>query len=205
MYVSCNQHHTMETTLMLALVAGPIGILAYGVVTLNRAHYLQLVDSTQFGENNDSLTKQRFLDLLERAEYSIIIYDDGNKMPNSIYADSDVLGTFRQKLQESPGFQVRCLFNCNDPSLPFRKEFFQHPSVEIRTRNPNKSEFPIHYKIIDEGDKAYLSRHDLGKSNRKFQIVDCTAVPKRHRKYVRDTVLREYKQDFRQAFTEATG
>lgn len=188
---------------MLALVAGPIGILAYGVVTLNRAYYLQLVDSTQFGENNDSLTKQHFLDLLESAEYGIIIYDDGNQMATSIYADQDVIGTFRKKLQESPNFTVRCLFNCNDPSLPFRTEFYEHPSVEIRTRNPDKPEFPIHYKIIDDGDKAYLSRHDLGESKRNFQMVDCTSVPKKRRKYVRNTVLREYKQDFQQAFAEA--
>ena len=190
----------METALMLALVVGPIGILAYGAVTLNRAHYLQLVDSTQLGENTDTTTKQHFLDLLEEAEHTMVIYDDGNKMASSIYADQDILEALKKKLQEYPDFQVQCLFNFPDPDLPFRREFSQVPSVEIRTRS---SRFPIHYKIIDDGDRAYLSRHDPGESKRQFRTVDCTKVPKRHRKYVRDTVLREYKQDFRQAFGAA--
>lgn len=190
----------METVLTLAVAAGPIVILIYGAVTLNRAYYLQLVDSTELEENTDVSTKERFLELLKAAEHSMVIYDDGNKMADSIYADPSILGELKKKLDENPSFRLQCLFNFPDPDLPFRKEFSGNPRVEIRTRN---SRFPIHYKIFDDGDRAYLSKHAPGESKRQFRVVDCTKVPQKHRKYVRDAILREYKQDFQQAFEAA--
>lgn len=194
----------MESVLALAFAAGPVVIFAYGAMVLSRDHYLQFVDSKERGENNDSLTKKHFLALLRDAKKSIVIYDDGNKLAGSIYVDPEILRALQQKLEETPGFEVQCLFNCSDPDLPFRTEFSQHSSVKIRTRASNKPEFPVHYKIIDGGEKAYLSSHGLGETKREFQIVDCTAVPRWYRRYAKDTILRDYKQDFNRAFAEAT-
>lgn len=194
----------METILALGLsVIGPALVFAYGAVVLNRASYIHLVDSTQLGENNDDITKEHFLGLLRDAKSDIIIYDDGNQMVSSIYASEEVLAAFREKLEESPGFKVKCLFNCDDPDLPFRREFSQNPAVEIRTRNSRKADFPIHYKIIDGGEKAYLSVHGFEESEREFRLVDCTTVPEKHRGRVKKAVLRDYRQDFNRAFNEA--
>lgn len=195
----------METILALGLsIIGPSLIFAYGAVVLNRANYINLVDSTQCEENNDDITREHFLALLRDAKSSIVIYDDGNEMASSIYASDEVLDAFRQKLKESPGFKVKCLFHCNDPNLPFRREFSQNPAVEIRTRNQDKAGFPVHYKIIDEGEKAYLSVHGFEESEREFRLVDCTTVPEKHRGFVKKAVLRDYRQDFDRAFREAT-
>lgn len=195
----------METVLALGLsIAGPALVFAYGAKVLNEASYIHLVDSTQVEENNDDITRKHFLSLLGDAKSEITIYDDGNEMPSSIYASEEILAAFREKLKDSPEFKVRCLFNCDHPNLPFRKEFSQSPAVEIRIRSNRTADFPIHYKIIDGGEKAYLSVHGFEQSEREFRIVDCTAVPEKHRERVKKAVLRDYRQDFDRAFRKAT-
>ena len=52
----------------------------------------------------------------------------------------------------------------------------------------------IHHKIIDDGRKAYLSRHKLGASECSIRWIDCTRV-QRDLEHVTEEVLGEYKRD----------
>ena len=152
--------------------------------------------------NDDDSVVRNFIELLDEASTSMILYDDGNDMEGSVYNDSRVIDAVRRKLESNPDFELRCLFNCND-DVKFRKEFTNEPQVDIRTRSDVGRERKVHYKIIDGGMKAYLSRHELGSSQRRFKTIDCTNVSKRHRSRIAADMLRKHTEDFAMAFNAA--
>ena len=137
--------------------------------------------------------------MLNEAQESLIIYDDGDNSEGSLYNDRRVIEAVLEKLKDNPLFEVRCLFNCNDELL-FRKELKGERQVDVRIRSNSAPEDGIHYKIIDGGSKAYLSRHALGSKQGRYKIVDCTRVPLRYRADVADSLLGTYKEDFERAF-----
>ena len=133
--------------------------------------------------NDDDSAVRNFIDLLSAARTSMVVYDSGNDMVGSLYNDRRVIDAVRRKLRASPDFQLQCLFNC-DHDVMFRKELANEERVDIRTRIDSGNPGEIHYKMIDGGVKAYLSRHALGSRDRIYKIVDCTSVSKRHRSRV---------------------
>ena len=153
--------------------------------------------------NDDDSVVRNFIELLDEARNSMILYDDGKNIDGSVYNDRRVIDAVRSKLRVNPDFKLQCLFDCND-DVGFHKEFANEPQVEIRTRNDTDSGGGVRYKIIDRGMKAYLSRHERGSRERIYKIVDCTTVSKRHRRRVADSVLGKYTADFASAFSAAT-
>ena len=178
-----------------ALAAGTI----LGVWILLRAFQFVYVRVTPVQVNDDDSVVRNFIDLLSEARTSMVVYDDGNDMVGSLYNDRRVIDAVRRKLRASPDFQLQCLFNC-DHDVMFRKELANEERVDIRTRSNSGNLGEIHYKMIDGGVKAYLSRHALGSRDRIYKIVDCTSVSKRHRSRVVEGVLGKYKEDFSRAF-----
>ena len=69
----------------------------------------------------------------------------------------------QRKLDQNADFKIQCFFNF-DHDLLFKQVFGNHPQVDIRTGD-NVAANDVHYKIIDDGRKAYLSRHKLGLVN----------------------------------------
>jgi len=199
----------MDTLVAIVLALGFAGGMFYWIVILYNSAQLQRemqnVTSTPIEANDDESTKANFRELLEEARRSIVIYDDGDKVSDSIYMDQQITELVRQKLEANPDFQMQCLFNFDEPDLLFRKAFNDYASrVEIKTRDRTKPRLAIHYKIIDDGAKAYLSRHLPGSSTRRFRIVDCTNVSESNRNRVSNAVLGMYKNDFHRAFKAAT-
>lgn len=137
--------------------------------------------------------------MLNEAQESLIIFDDGDDIDGSIYNDRRVIDAVQDKLRNNPEFELRCLFDSDDDLL-FRRELERERHVSIRTRSCCALTDGIYYQIIDGGTKAYLSRRALGSKERRFRLVDCTRVPRRHRGRVADTVLGRYKEDFEHAF-----
>ena len=166
---------------------------------LHRAFQFDYVQSTSTAINDDASALTSFLGMLNEARESLIIYDDGDDSDGSLYNDRRVIEAVQHKLGDNPAFEMRCLFNCDDHLL-FRRELEGERQVDVRVRSDSTSDDGIHYKIIDGGAKAYLSRHALGSKQRRFKIVDCTRVPPRYRSYVADSLLGTYKEDFERAF-----
>ncbi|MDE0125774.1 MAG: hypothetical protein OXN97_14465 [Bryobacterales bacterium] len=194
----------METVVAWALMAGFVVSLIVAGVLLNRAMQFRHVTSTPVAVNDGHVTKDKFLELLEEARDSMIIYDDGDKVDGSIYMNQEVAESVQKKLDSDPSFHMQCLFNFDEPDLVFRKALQGSSTrVQIRTHDPRQPRLAIHYKIIDDGAKAYLSRHRPGETKRLYRIVDCTNVPKSHFKHVSDRVLRTYRNHFREAFGAA--
>ena len=151
------------------------------------------------GLDDDSVAVKHFLDLLSAAKESMIVYDDGNDMRGSVYRDSQVIEAVRKKLDECPGFEMRCLFNYDD-DLPFKQAFKSEPRIVIRTRDRMRGVQDTHYKIIDGGRQAYLSRHVPGASTRKYKMIDFSDVPERRVARAARFVLGEYQRDFARGF-----
>lgn len=192
----------------MLIVLGWVAVGSFAACTvvivwvLHRTFQYMYVKVSPVQINDDDSAVTNFIELLDEARTSMILYDDGNDMAGSVYNDSRVIDAVRSKLRFNPDFELRCLFNC-DEGVKFRKEFTDEPQVEIRTRSDVGRERKVHYKIIDGGVKAYLSRHELGSIQRRFKIVDCTNVSKRHRSRVAGIVLREHTEDFAMAFSAA--
>ena len=148
---------------------------------------------------NDDTAILYFLNLLDAAEKTMVVYDDGNKMEGSPYDDERVIEALRAKLEQNPGFRLRCFFN-EDAELLLTEEFRDHERVEIRTRSDGPHPDDIHYKVIDDGRKAYLSRHALGAAERGFKLVDCMDIKEQVLDRVTDVVLRECKADMQSKF-----
>ena len=171
---------------------------------LHRAFQYVYVKVSPVQINDYESVVSNLIELLDEARTSMILYDDGNARAGSVYNDSRIIDAVHSKLRDNPDFDLRCLFICDD-AVEFRKEFADKPQVEIRTRTDVESEGNVHYKIIDGGLKAFLSRHRIGSSQRRCKIIDCSNVSKRHRSRVAKDVLSRYTEDFAIAFKAAKG
>lgn len=149
--------------------------------------------------SDDDRAVSSFTDLLEQAHSNMTIYDDGGDNGGSIYMKEEVVEAVRKKLHDMPEFTIRCYFNLNNDTL-FRQAFNDADRVEIQTGTGERPD-DTHYKIIDDGRMAYLSRHGLGSSERKFQIIDCTRVDESDFKDMTNSLLGEYKQDIERKFS----
>lgn len=97
----------MEAILAALLVVGFVGTTIYGIRSLNEAMQLRCVTSTSTRVNDDPVTEAEFLKLLGEARESMIIYDDGNDMDNSIYKSSAIVEAVRQKMDGNPNVPSR--------------------------------------------------------------------------------------------------
>lgn len=167
-----------------------IGALGYASLQFYRAVELLKVKTTE-GVNDHEKARTAFRDLLAEADSDMILYDDGNSMEGSIYEDQAVVDAIRRKLDENPRFTMECMFSSPDETL-FRKELGNEPRVTITRRKGGRSS--VHYKIIDGGRKAHVSRHALGEKRRRFKIVDATEANQR----ARNDALVDLFTDFRE-------
>ena len=141
-------------------------------------------------ENNNQFAIKSFVGLLEAAENHISIYDDGNKMDGSIYENEEVIQKVKDKLEGNSDFWVQCSFNEKEGTM-FVEEFRGHERVMIKLRERPALGL-AHYKIIDDGKKAYLSWHDPGSENRKVKVYDFSKAKKG---FMRKDVKEEYIGD----------
>ena len=180
-------------------MVGLVASFILAVWILNRGFQVLYVDFTESGIYDDASASANFAAMLSEAQESMIVYDDGDNTETSPYNTPQVVSAVQEKLRANPDFELQCLFNCDDDLL-FRTELEGNPRVTIRIRRTGVPASEIHYKIIDDGAKAYLSRHRSDPSERKFQIVDCTNVSLRHRQRVANVVLGRYQDHFARAF-----
>lgn len=127
--------------------------------------------------DDDTTVIDGFLQLLDETESEIIIYDDGDLDPASLYQNPSVVEAIEEKIRTHAGFKVDCVLNeCHGLTL-FEKELTGHPGVMVRPRASNRS--LVHYKIIDRR-KAYVSHHRPGAKTRSRKVIDSTnALPKK--------------------------
>ena len=171
--------------------AGVIACVVVAAIVVYRGWaFLQV--STESDLNTDNTAVEHLVALLDEAKKSMVVYDDGNKMDGSIYENQEVINAVRQKLSNNPGFKLSCYFNFNDAIL-FTEELRECCGVQIKVGQGDRPDDDVHYKIIDGGLKAHLSRHELDSKVRRYRVIDCNSVPDRMKAHVSDVLLRRCK------------
>lgn len=176
--------------LVFATVIVSIVVLGYASLKVYRAVELMKIRTAE-GVNDHEKAQVAFRDLLAEADSDMILYDDGNSMEGSIYEDQAVVDAVRRKLAENPRFTMECMFSSPDETL-FRKALGNEPRVTITRRKGGRSS--VHYKIIDGGRKAHVSRHALGQERRRFKIVDATEANQRARKVAFGELFADFRE-----------
>ena len=174
----------------LVMVIVSVGVLGYASFRFYRTVQLLKIKVTE-GTNDHGKARSSFFALLADADETLIMYDDGNSMSESIYEDQSVIDEIGTKLRENPGFRVDCMLNSDDDTL-FRRSFRDEPRVDITRRNGKRSS--LHYKIIDGGRKAHVSRHALGRTKRHFKIIDAKDASSWARKVALGTYLSDFSE-----------
>ena len=176
---------------IIVVGTGVILCVAVAVIVVYRGWaFLQV--STTPDWNSDKTEVEHFIALLNEAKKSMVVYDDGKKMKGSIYENQEVIRAVRQKLSNNPGFRLSCYFNF-DADMPFTKELGKCHGVRIEVGQGGQPNNDVHYKIIDGGLKAYLSRHEFASKERQYRVIDCSGVPDRLKAPVTDVLLRQCK------------
>ena len=121
--------------------------------------------------NNNQSAASHAAALLREAENELEVFDDGDWFPESTYNDRSFLNSVEEKLQNNTHFRIRCFFNCDASDLEFTKRFRDNPRVEIYVRKDGSRPPDRHYKIIDGGKKAYLSKHSLGDHTHRYKEI----------------------------------
>ena len=188
---------TEHNGLIFIIISGASFIIAYWLIdrSFSDAWAFMKVNITPNMSNDDASAIDKLVPLVEEAEATIEIYDDGENFPESMYNDEYFVSTVEEKLRTS-NIKIKCLFN-EDDDLLFTHRLGKNPQVSIYTRvKGGRSQ--THYKIIDGGLKAYLSVHIENESrDRAFKEVDCSKVPKRKMAMVADTLFEDIRQNER--------
>lgn len=184
-----------KEVLFLALFIA-IFIAVYLVVNrgFSDAWAMMRVERTPNQFNDDESAIDKVIPLVEEAEVSLEIYDDGDDFTGSMYNNDAFVQSVIQKLDKNKEFVVECLFNENEEDLLFTKELVNHPRVSIYVRQKGGRN-QIHYKIIDGGVRAYLSVHAERSRERAFKEVNCSKVPASKRDSVMRTLFEDIRQD----------
>ena len=174
----------------LAITATVIPLLYYVYRT---AGLLRL--GLQAGMNDSRFAAETFVELLKDAERTMLICDDGNSMTDSIYDREDVATQALDCLKANPRLRIACLFFSNDDTV-FTRRLDGHPRVVMkRGVQPRRD---IHFKIIDDGRKGYVSSHPIGAAERRYRLYDCSRVPAA----IRDAALGHHVRAMKARFTD---
>ena len=154
------------------------------------------------GVNDDLEAGSRFIDVVQHAEHELIVHDDGNDMPGTIYNDEEVIRAVDQQMAKHEKLVVKCLFNAR-AKLALVEQLSERYSERFHVRYRRwrwpRPAFDVHYKIADRGAIGHLSHHDYGAEDRYFEVRNCLGVNQRERNIEFGKYMRRFKRQFRLA------
>ena len=150
------------------------------------------------GQNDDKMAAEFFRELVCDMEQQMIIHDDGDSTPQTLYNNDDVICTIKERLGGNSDLEIMCLFNKRE-SIKMVELADQLPNFRVYYVPASHQVDGIHYKIIDHGKKAYLSKHCAGSTERQYELVDCSTAPTK----VREKMFAKLHEEFGQRITKA--
>lgn len=161
------------------IISGGLLILVVLVVLIARtgAQYLVVVHK---GTNDDEAAISRFIKLVKATKKEMLIHDDGDRS-SSLYQDHRVLSAVEERLEA--GATIRCLFN-EDSRLGITELATKHDTLVIRYSLGTGWRSALHFKLVDGGKIAYLTKHRED-GTREYRLVDCTMAPRTGRRMFR--------------------
>ena len=155
----------MDTWMIVLTAVATVPLLYYIWMTFGLLLLRLEVDM-----NDSRVAAEAFIELLRDAKRTMLICDDGNDMPDSIYNADDVIEATRTALAANPDLQLQCLFSSDDETR-FSRAFAREPRVIIKRQGPRRD---VHFRIIDGGQKGYVSAHAFGSGMRRYRKYDCS-------------------------------
>lgn len=154
----------------------------------------------QSGVNDDDAAAKTFIEILDRAQTTLDIYDDGNKMERTIYDDPTVTKAMLERLDANKDLVVRCLFNDKADLCLVRTMRAEHPDrfkvwYRCGSRPPGDD---VHYKIADKGAVIHISLHEHGQPERKFKLLDCTSANRITKKIALGGHLTQFEKNIKE-------
>lgn len=149
---------------------------------------------------SDASAIRDFIVWIDKAEREMLVRDHGNFMEGAVYNSTEVIECVQRKLDMNSEFNLWVCFDVDDPILPFRKHFHNHPRVHIHAENNPTAETDPHYKIRIGNDGtmvAYLSRHRIDVRRRLYQTLDCSRVRVRTSWLLMQRYLRHHREVFK--------
>ena len=174
-----------------------IGWLVWDEIRDLRAQPFDVVFTS--GTNDGEKAVSGFVEVVGHATKNLIVHDDGNKMPGTIYDNPEAIDALDRQLTEHEQLVVKCLFNVHDELAMverLRQRFPERFKVKYGRSRPA---FDVHYKIADDGAFGHLSHHAMGEEERHFEVRDCSAVNQTERNIEHGKYMRRFKRQFRKA------
>lgn len=146
--------------------------------------------------NSDELNNKIFAKGIEKSNEKIEIFDDGNNSEkfNSAYDNEKIIAKLEEKIKTNSKFKVNIKFNFKENLAINRllKEYPKQVSIKYNknnTRNDIDND-ELHFKIFDNGNFCYISKHELNSSARKIDIYEKNTFGTYH------PIVSKYKRQF---------
>lgn len=149
------------------------------------------------GINDDSAAVQMFISVLNHAQHSLRVHDDGDKgerAEGTIYDQEAVVSAVQRRLEQCPSLTIECLFN-DEANLKLVSAMRDHERFSVHYRSGGRPAGDIHYKIADDGIFGCLSSHEHGHPQRHFKLFDCTKCKPRTKRRIFGEYIEQFKQD----------
>lgn len=178
-----------------AVVLVSVVVVAAVSVWMTYEHSLLLVTDVN---NDDEQAVKRFLNVLRCAEHELLVHDDGDKAPGSLYDDEDTVQAVRERLRMCPNLKIRCLLNFNEGvrMAALSGEYQSRFQMRYLHQRPAND---VHFKIADGGKMAYLSTHAKGVAKRKGCILEDIGARERTRKRRLGGQIDDFNEGFERA------
>ena len=129
--------------------------------------------------NDDDVAKAAFVEILNSAQKTLLVRDDGDNS-STLYYDDDIVKQVRSCLESNPRLSIRVLFNDrgegNKLAALQAEEAYRHRDrLEIRYLPSDQRPFKeVHSKIADNGRRGCLSIHEKRAQERDLEKFDCS-------------------------------
>ena len=174
-----------------------IGWLVWDDIKHWRAQPFDVVFTS--GTNDDEQAVSAFVEVVRHATKNLIVHDDGNKMPGTIYDSPEAIEALDRQMHEHEQLVVKCLFNTHDELKMVEQLCERYPErfkVKYRRWPWSKPAFDVHYKIADRGAYGHLSHHAMGAKERHFEVRDCSATNQTERNIEHGKYMRRFTRQF---------
>ena len=187
------------------LIVAVVGAAIVPAIALWWWHWDSVNVRVQSGVNDDAAAVAMLLSVVKAAKKSLVIRDDGNKLPATVYDDKSVIDAVRRQLADNGGLNIRCLFNDRDDLELVRQITAEHPArFKVWYTDGPRPADDIHYKIADGGAVGHLSWHEHKQPERDFKLLDCSAAKPRTRKTAFGQYLKQFEADVAAAANPST-
>lgn len=143
--------------------------------------------------NSNASAVRHFREVAVNSTDSLIIHDDGNNAPESVYNDEGAIAVIEQRLKS--GVKIRCVFATREELMMVTK-LHTYSGFEVRYLN-EEPPFNAHFKIADMGKMAYLSKHPFGSIEREYEMFNCSKSTERVREELFGKLCGQFEEVWR--------